>query len=410
MSRTITNPATDSSLSSSVIRNELQLLEDEVANTTSGHDHDGTDSKLLPSSSVTPAGSNTQVQFNDSGALAGDAGFVYNKTTDIATLVGLNLSGLTASQITATDGSKNLVSLAVATYPSLTELSYVKGVTSAIQTQLNTKGTGNVTKVGTPANNQIGVWTGDGTIEGDTGLTWTGSALNVTNIQFYNSVITTTGADSVLSILPISGTGLLYLQDGSGNASITLANGQVEINAGTGGSQQMIFEQEDGVYKFNSGTGAVEGVFNFASIVTTDKTFTFPNLTGTIGVFSTTANAASSDSGVYTPTRSAEANMDSNVTMFEAQYMRVGNTVAFSGRYTADPTLTATVTSFEMTLPVASNIGAVEDLAGVAVCGAIAGMCAQISGVVANDTMKVSWISTDVTAQSWSFTGTYQVI
>lgn len=43
---------------------------------------------------------------------------------------------LTASQLLATDGSKNLQSLAVATYPSLTELSYVKGATSAIQTQI----------------------------------------------------------------------------------------------------------------------------------------------------------------------------------------------------------------------------------------------------------------------------------
>jgi len=48
----------------------------------------------------------------------------------------INVSGLTASELVATDGSSNLVSLAVATYPSLTELSYVKGVTSAIQTQI----------------------------------------------------------------------------------------------------------------------------------------------------------------------------------------------------------------------------------------------------------------------------------
>lgn len=33
-------------------------------------------------------------------------------------------------------------------------------------------GSGDVTKVGTPANNQIGVWTGDGTIEGDAALTF----------------------------------------------------------------------------------------------------------------------------------------------------------------------------------------------------------------------------------------------
>jgi hypothetical protein len=43
----------------------------------------------------------------------------------------------TASTIASFDGSKRIKSLATATYPSLTELSYVKGVTSAIQTQLN---------------------------------------------------------------------------------------------------------------------------------------------------------------------------------------------------------------------------------------------------------------------------------
>lgn len=46
---------------------------------------------------------------------------------------------LTASQLVATNANKNLQTLAVATYPTLTQLSYVKGVTSAIQTQLNGK-------------------------------------------------------------------------------------------------------------------------------------------------------------------------------------------------------------------------------------------------------------------------------
>lgn len=49
------------------------------------------------------------------------------------------ISGLTASELTATDSNKKLVSLPVATYPSLTELTYVKGVTSALQTQLDSK-------------------------------------------------------------------------------------------------------------------------------------------------------------------------------------------------------------------------------------------------------------------------------
>lgn len=67
-------------------------------------------------------------------------------TTGAQTLAGAKtfstapiLSSLTASQLLALDASKNIQSLDVATYPSLTELSYVKGVTSAIQTQLNGK-------------------------------------------------------------------------------------------------------------------------------------------------------------------------------------------------------------------------------------------------------------------------------
>jgi len=41
-------------------------------------------------------------------------------------------------------------------------------------------GSGNVSKVGTPADNQVGVWTGDGTIEGTSGLTYDGSNLQLT--------------------------------------------------------------------------------------------------------------------------------------------------------------------------------------------------------------------------------------
>jgi len=51
----------------------------------------------------------------------------------------VELTNETASTILSTDGSKYIKSLSTATYPSLTELSYVKGLTSAVQTQLNSK-------------------------------------------------------------------------------------------------------------------------------------------------------------------------------------------------------------------------------------------------------------------------------
>ena len=53
---------------------------------------------------------------------------------------GVAISNQTASTIASFDANKYVTSLSTSTYPSLTELSYVKGVTSAIQTQLNSKG------------------------------------------------------------------------------------------------------------------------------------------------------------------------------------------------------------------------------------------------------------------------------
>jgi hypothetical protein len=54
-------------------------------------------------------------------------------TTDII------VSGATALTIAHFDATKNVESLLTATYPNLTELSYVKGVTSAIQTQIDAR-------------------------------------------------------------------------------------------------------------------------------------------------------------------------------------------------------------------------------------------------------------------------------
>ena len=62
--------------------------------------------------------------------------FTVDAEGDVLIAGGLNSDALTASEIVITDASKNLVSAAVANYPSLAELAYVKGATSAIQTQL----------------------------------------------------------------------------------------------------------------------------------------------------------------------------------------------------------------------------------------------------------------------------------
>lgn len=48
-------------------------------------------------------------------------------------------------------------------------------------------GSGDVSKVGTPANNQVGVWTGDGTIEGDTNLTFDTATDTLTTVNLVST-------------------------------------------------------------------------------------------------------------------------------------------------------------------------------------------------------------------------------
>ena len=159
---------------------------------------------------------------------AGENGF------ELATVAGATLDGSgTTNELTYWVDADTIGALAVATYPSLAEIAHVKGVTSAIQTQLNAKanssgaltqfvgntawrvfysdgngditelalgadgtflksngaavaptfatpaGSGDVSKVGTPANNQMAVWTGDGTLEGTSDFTYDGTSLNL---------------------------------------------------------------------------------------------------------------------------------------------------------------------------------------------------------------------------------------
>lgn len=75
----------------------------------------------------------------DGSTLAiGTGGTLGTAAYTAATAYAAALSG-TINEIAYFDSATTIASLAVATYPSLTELSYVKGVTSAIQTQINGK-------------------------------------------------------------------------------------------------------------------------------------------------------------------------------------------------------------------------------------------------------------------------------
>ena len=84
--------------------------------------------------------SSTSLWKNKTASTLGLAPLASPTFTGTVTSPAIILSSETASTIASFDASKNIKSLPLATYPSLTELSYVKGVTSAIQTQFDNVG------------------------------------------------------------------------------------------------------------------------------------------------------------------------------------------------------------------------------------------------------------------------------
>lgn len=130
------------------------------------------------------------------------------------------------------------------------------------------------------------------------------------------------------------------------------------------------------------------------------------------GTGSSTAGGARTNlgfaDGTYTPTLTNVTNVAAS-TAYQAQYLRVGATVTVSGRVDVDPTATGAC-ELGITIPIASNFGAVEDCAGTGCMVAIAQESAGILADITNDRVSMQWVATDITNQAMYFTFTYQVI
>lgn len=151
--------------------------------------------------------------------------YVYSGTVGISTE--------TASTIASFDASKNLKSLSTATYPSLTELSYIKGVTSAIQTQI-TAGV-RPYKIYTAILSQTGTSNPVATVlENSTGatVTWTRGAIGQ-YVGTFSSAVLTTGKTIVspIQLLPPYTNYAFTQQTGTSTVSITTTSTGVNTDA-----------------------------------------------------------------------------------------------------------------------------------------------------------------------------------
>jgi len=141
-------------------------------------------------------------------------------------------------------------------------------------------GGGDVTKVGTPLNNQVGVWTGDGTIEGTSGLTYENNIRLIAQGAGANSTVIGANSSSAFANSILIGT---YL-NASSTASIIIGS------AGAGGDGISIgASTQSGVNSVNIGNGIVSFAMNAVAIGRNSST---QGLNGiALGAFSTAESA-----------------------------------------------------------------------------------------------------------------------
>jgi len=112
-------------------------------------------------------------------------------------------------------------------------------------------------------------------------------------------------------------------------------------------------------------------------------------------------------SETYTPTLTNVANVAAS-TAYSCQYSRVGTVVTVSGEVDIDPTTTITLTQLGISLPIASNLTATNELGGTSADDL--GTAARVAGDATNNRAEVRMTPVDVTNRRFSFTFTYRIL
>ena len=237
-----------------------------------GHGYDGSTFALggyiAVQSGATWSGSDHETYLRFGGttggtAVAGDFGTW--KSTGIFTNA-LNLSGLTASRAVVTDGSKNLASSSTTS----TELGYVNGVTSAIQTQLDTKTEGK----GNGSNTRLAYWTDANTLSS--------SSVWVFTPATFGSVFQ--GSNS-------GGNVQLQISNTSNTAS-SAAVLRLDI-AGSSGGDAIVKHAIGGTTQWTSGLKASDSSYRIAASATLGTSDMFSMTTAGVATFTGAINGAS---------------------------------------------------------------------------------------------------------------------
>lgn len=235
-----------------------------------------------------------------------------------------------------------------------------------------------------------------------------------TNLNFNNKILTFSATATNNGFIEMQRSGIAGPSSGAANtlrigASTT---GQLVWNTQNAGST-------DGFRRTMGGTLTghrtytlkdADGTLAFTSDITaiTNSFVPYTGATSDVNLGTKTIVAANLLSGQYTPTLTNTSNITASTT-FTAQYYRVGNMVTVFGRVEVNPTLAlATPTELEITLPIASTFGYIEELSGTAVTTDATATAGKIQANGSN-TASLMFNALSASNDSWAFHFSYIV-
>jgi hypothetical protein len=136
-------------------------------------------------------------------------------------------------------------------------------------------------------------------------------------------------------------------------------------------------------------------------------------LTGVVADNAVLANGFHVESGTYTPTLTNGTNVAASTSTAAATWIRIGDIVFVSMRISLDPTSAAVTTTLGISLPVASNLGSITNLSGVATRSAdtIVDLSSSIFADIANDRASMSFRNdSDLNNRAWAVQFQYQIL
>jgi len=276
-----------------------------------------------------------------------------NSSADVVvtTVTGFKLAATTASRALATDASNNIVSTSV----TATELGYLSGVTGAIQTQINAKGSGTMSSLN-GLSGATQTFTNDTNVtivSGGTAhvITWAGTLADgrIASAGTWNAkqtaytILSTLGLLANASgVLTNNGAGVLSWGAGGSGANTALSNlASVSINtsllAQTGVDLGSTANQFRDLYLFGSGTYG-STYLKLTGTPTSTRTWTIQDATDTFVGLATTDTLTNKKLSSSTTTI-VDATDATKVIGFSLSGMTTAKTLTLSSAQTTTQTL-----------------------------------------------------------------------